>query len=94
MNLDMQQELSTKLVCPNPFQPNGIEFELSENALVTVTILDESGHDVETLLENQYCTAGKQVIPFDRSKYATRGHAYQVIADIDGSKVVETKRLG
>ena len=89
----MQKELSSKLIYPNPFLPSGIEFELLESAMVTVRILDESGNEMATLVENKHCKAGKQVVPFDHSKYDSGSHAYQVIADMAGNKLVDTKRM-
>jgi hypothetical protein len=44
---------------PNPFNPETtINFELSEEAVVTLTVYDLTGQVVRTLVSGQYMTAG------------------------------------
>jgi hypothetical protein len=54
----MVQEFSTRLFYPNPFNPQGIEFDLPEDADVTIEIFTEEGKRVSNLVEKRTFTSG------------------------------------
>jgi hypothetical protein len=85
--------LSSRLIYPNPFQPTGIEFELSDDAVVTVKILDETGMDVETLMERQRCSAGKHVVSINPEKDTTKQFWYHIEVVLAGKISVDTRQI-
>ena len=89
----MDFNLTSKLLYPNPFQPTGIEFELPEEACVTVEILDNSGLSVETLMEHKHCSTGKISIAKDLVNYLNDKHCYKISAEIGGKIFIETKLI-
>ena len=89
----MPKEISSRLQYPNPFTPVGIEFEIPAVCLVTVKILDQTGQEVRSLVENKQFESGKHLIPFDLSNYSNGTYLYQLSLEIAGKIVVETKNI-
>ena len=89
----MNNNISSRLYYPNPFQPTGIEFTLEEDAQVTVKILDGSGKDVETLIDCQPYPPGDHVVQFDTAKYKTGEYWYQISAKIGDRIFNEAKEI-
>ncbi|MBA4312225.1 MAG: hypothetical protein C0417_06315 [Chlorobiaceae bacterium] len=89
----MTDNISSRLIYPNPFQPTGIEFELLEAAVVTVKILDETGQVVETLMNHNNCNAGEQIIPIDHAKYSNGKFLYQISVEAGGKSFVDTRQI-
>jgi hypothetical protein len=85
--------ISSRLVYPNPFQPTGIEFELLEDAVVTVKILDEMGQVVEVLIDHDNFSAGKQMILIDHKKYSNGKFLYQISVETGGKSFVDTRQI-
>jgi hypothetical protein len=85
--------ISSRLIYPNPFQPTGIEFELLEAAIVTVKILDETGQVIETLVDHNNCIAGKQMIPINHAKYSNGKFLYQISVETGGRNFVDTRQI-
>jgi hypothetical protein len=89
----MPDEITSRLVYPNPFQPTGIEFELQADSIVTVKIINDTGKDVETLIDHQRRSAGKQVVSFDAAKYKTGQFWYSVSIEAGGKTFVESREI-
>lgn len=89
----MSREIVSRLQYPNPFTPVGIEFELPEPGNVTVKILDGSGHEVKTLVENEQFESGKHLIATEISKFTDGNYVYQLLVEVKGKKIVETKKI-
>jgi hypothetical protein len=89
----VSNSVSSRLYYPNPFQPTGIEFTLEEDGIVTVTITDSSGKDVETLIDRQPRLAGKHLVPFDPEKYKAGEYWYQIAIEIGEKILTETRKL-
>ena len=89
----MAKEIVSRLRYPNPFTPVGIEFELPEPGSVTVKILDETGVEVQTLVENKQFKSGKHLIPTELSKFAGGSYVYQLFVEVNGEKIIETKKI-
>jgi len=92
-NLFVTDNITSRLIYPNPFQPTGIEFELLEAAVVTVKILDETGQVVETLKDHNNCGTGKQMIPINHAKYSNGKYLYQISVELGGKSFVDTRQI-
>jgi hypothetical protein len=86
-------EITSRLVYPNPFQPTGIEFELYSDAIVTLKILDSEGREAELLLDKKRQSAGRHIVSFDAAKYKTGQYWYEISIEADGKTVVETREI-
>ena len=71
----MKPEIKTKLLYPDPFQPAGVEFELPEAAVVTVTLVGSNGTILRTLTDSAQLSAGTHVVEFE-SHSAQRDACY------------------
>jgi hypothetical protein len=89
----MLKDIQAHLLYPNPFTPFGIEFELTEAGFVTTKILDEKGEEVETVIEHKQFESGKHWIPVEFTKFAKGNHYYQMLVEIKGEKILETKKI-
>lgn len=66
---------------PNPFNPvTTIEFNLPEDALVTLTVYNILGQEVAVLLNNEVIEEGTQSIMFDASGLASGIYLYKISA--------------
>jgi hypothetical protein len=67
---------------PNPFNPTTtIEFELPEDAMVTLKIYNLLGQEVETLINQEELYEGTNEVPFDASRYASGVYYYRLIVN-------------
>ena len=67
---------------PNPFNPTTtIQFELPEEALVTLKVYDLVGREVATLLDHEDLEEGLQEIDFDGGGVASGVYFYRIVAD-------------
>lgn len=87
-------ELRSKLIYPNPFKPVGIEFVLPQDAVVSLTIIDETGQDVRSILHKQQFKAGEHKFLVDLGKCVGKKYVYRLVAEINKREHVETKRIG
>ncbi len=73
---------------PNPFNPTTtIQFELSDNAMVTIVVYDVLGRRVAVLAENELYTYGTNEIPFDAHGLASGVYFYRIVtADIQNAE--------
>ena len=89
----MSNDVRSRLHFPNPFAPTGIEFELSEPGLVTLAILDETGQHVRTIVENKRFDQGKHQVLAELKEFTGRNHVYQMVVEMKGERVIETKNI-
>jgi hypothetical protein len=87
-------ELKSKLIYPNPFKPVGIEFELPEAAIISLTIIDEKGKDVGMVIDNKQYKAGRHQYLIDLSDNVGKKYVYRLVAKGQRGEFVETKRIG
>lgn len=87
-------ELKSKLIYPNPFKPVGIEFELPDDAIVSLTIIDETGKDVGVIINNKQYKAGRHEFFADLSNNVGKQYIYRLVAKSKGREHAETKRIG
>ena len=71
----------------------GIEFELPEDAAVTLKIYDSKGKEVKKLVENEEYKVGKHVVPALMNAYLGGGFMYRFVARSNGNEYAETKRI-
>ncbi len=78
---DDQNPVSYKLEqnYPNPFNPTTtIEFNLSQDAFVTLTVYNILGQEVMTLLNHEQVTGGDNEVSFDGSRLASGVYYYRL----------------
>jgi hypothetical protein len=89
----VNNNISSRLFYPNPFQPTGIEFTLEETAIVTVKIIDGSGKEIETLIDHLPFLPGEHVVQYDPEKFKTGKYWYQITVTIGEKNFIETKQI-
>ena len=89
----MKQQFSTRLSYPDPFKPVGIEFELPEDANVTVKIFDESGLEVNTVIRDEPYKAGKHFLNVNLKSSQAGVLSYRIIAVGTAATYSETRRI-
>lgn len=93
------REFSSRVFYPNPFIPAGIEFELPEDAQVSLVIFDDSGNEVKTLMEKQRFAAGSHQLSVDLPDAGGGKYFYRLSAEYGtegasaGRNYVDVKRL-
>ena len=88
--------LTSRVVYPNPFIPAGIEFEIAEEANVSLTIFDAAGNVVKTLLDRHAFPRGVHQLPVDLPDAGGGKYLYRLTAAYSGGggkSFVEVKRL-
>ena len=67
---------------PNPFNPTTrIQFDLPEDAIVTLKIYNVLGQEVKSLFENNPMSQGIQTVQFNAQNLATGVYFYRIIAE-------------
>ncbi len=67
---------------PNPFNPTTtIEFNLKENALVTLKIYNILGQEVATLVNHEQMESGNQAVDFDATRLASGVYYYRLVVN-------------
>lgn len=89
----MEKELSSKIIYPDPFKPCGIEFELPENARVTLKIFDFSGEEVATLIDDREFRAGIHRVELNSTECMSGAYFYRLSAQSNGKDFTDTKKL-
>ena len=89
----MKHNLATRITYPSLFQPSGIEFDLQEAAVVTVTITNEAGTTLETPVNRQHYEKGTHAVAFALPTRQTGGIFYSITAEMAGEAVSERKKL-
>ena len=66
---------------PNPFNPTTtIQFDLPEQAFVTLKVYNLLGQEVATLVNHEQYTDGTQTVRFNARNLASGVYFYQIIA--------------
>ena len=96
-------EFASRLTYPNPFQPSGIDFDLPDEANVSLQVLDKTGHVVKTILDHQSYPFGTHHIEFfngqGKAELANSRSIednifyYRLSIEIDGRRYVDTKKI-
>jgi len=75
---------------PNPFNPiTKIKFEIPKTQLVNIVIYDILGREVKRLVNNEIKQAGRYVVEFDGTNYASGVYFYR----IEAGTFVQSKKM-
>ncbi len=85
--------LSSRIMYPGLFQPSGIEFDLPEAAVVTVTITDATGEIMLTPVNKQRYEKGTHEVVFTLPSKKNDGLFYRISAEMEGEILTERKKL-
>ncbi|MBI5475269.1 MAG: T9SS type A sorting domain-containing protein, partial [Ignavibacteriales bacterium] len=67
---------------PNPFNPTTtIQFDIPQEAMVTLKIYNLLGQEVATLINNELMTEGMQEVEFNASSFASGVYFYRLSAE-------------
>ena len=58
----MKEDIVTRLIYPDPFKPAGLEFILPAEAVVTVTVTNQEGELILTLLNDKKLPSGRHEV--------------------------------
>ena len=70
-----------------------IEFELPNDAFVTLQLFDSSGQEVYRVLQNALLKAGIHQVTFSREKIMHTPRLYRLTVESEGRVCVDVKRL-
>ena len=77
---------------PNPFNPTTtIEFNLNQDALVTVKVYNTIGQEIATLVNNEEFNEGENSIEFDASALSSGVYYYRLI--VNDGQFQEVKKM-
>ncbi|MEO8210155.1 MAG: zinc-dependent metalloprotease family protein [bacterium] len=78
---------------PNPFNPSTkINFDIPFNSNVTLKIMDITGREISTLVNNSY-NAGSYTVTFEPGNLASGIYFYNIVAEGDKGNFVMTKKM-
>ena len=83
----------SRLMYPHPFQPSGIEFEMSEEGIVSLELIDGSGAAMDTLIQEEMYSKGTYKIELPKKVNLPQTCYYRFTVQIGGQMLVETKPL-
>jgi len=86
-------EYKTRIRYPDPFQPCGLELELTEPSVVSIRIADDKGNELATLVNEEAYPAGKHSIDLDVSQYGPGNYFYRMTLQYGENILVETRKL-
>jgi hypothetical protein len=95
----MTKQPTSRLTYPNPFSPSGIDFELPDNAWVTLKIFNTTGREVATLIDNVLYSAGTHHVDFGSAPWDHRpseveeAYFYRLSVEQNGKNYVDTKKI-
>lgn len=79
---------------PNPFNPlTKIDYQMPFSGKVSLVIYDISGREIKNLINSQNIEAGYYTVPFDGSNLSSGVYFYRIIAETNGQKYVDTKKM-
>jgi hypothetical protein len=90
---------SSRLTYPNPFSPSGIDFDLPDNARVTLKIFDSTGREVANLIDGDSYVAGTHHIDLSPAQWSQgvvqlkEPFFYRLSIEFDGQNFVDTKQI-
>jgi hypothetical protein len=87
------ERMISRLIYPHPFQPSGIEFEMSEEGIVSLELIDGSGAKKDTLIQEEMYSRGTYKIELPKKVSLPQTCYYRFTVRIGGQTLVETKPL-
>jgi len=89
----VEKKFQTRLSYPDPFKPVGIEFELPEDATVTIQIFDNNGTAKLSLLEQTNMKTGVHMLECKIQDFDDGKHFYRINAISEKHEYNETRRI-
>jgi len=85
----------SRQILPTPLNPAwaAVEFELPLDADISLSIIDQSGQEVEAILDHRTYTAGTHTVEFPLARFRNGVHFYRLVAQSDETPYVDTKRI-
>ncbi|MBI3193801.1 MAG: T9SS type A sorting domain-containing protein [Ignavibacteriae bacterium] len=92
---DIPQSFVLHQAYPNPFNPTTtISFDLPEDAVVTLKVLDVLGREVATLANGEQYKAGNHEIEFNADFLISGMYFYRITAQgVDGKSFSDVKKM-
>lgn len=79
------------MVFPNPLSPSAIEFTASDTCVVTLTLYDERGNEVQTIFADRQYPPGTHRVPIEPLSLGAGRYLYRFTVVGAGGEVIETK---
>ncbi len=89
----MNDFIISRIIHPGVFTPTGIEFELSAEATVTITITDAADEVLATPLNRQTCRKGTHAVAFTLPPNPRGELFYRTVAEMAKETITEGKKL-
>jgi hypothetical protein len=96
-------EIFSRLTYPNPFNPSGLDFDLPDDARVTLQIFDHAGMEITTLVDSHFFPRGTHHIDFYTASGEVRWKPvvsteqgvffYRLSVEINGARHTDTKKI-
>lgn len=83
----------SRLVYPDLFKPVGIEFDLPEDATITLEVLNDSGDPILTVVDRQLYTRGKHIVQLGKIDQPHRVAFYRIVGTGVRESFKEVKKL-
>ncbi len=89
----MENEIKAKLMYPDPTKPAGLEFELPEDATVTIEIFNESGNSVQKVFSQTPMKAGIQLLEFNKLGLKDGEYLIRILTVMGSKEYRMTKKI-
>lgn len=89
----MNKVLTSRIIYPGLFHPTGIEFDLSADAIVSITITSPIGEIFTMLVNKRPYSKGTHEVLFTAPPKETGELYYQIVAEFADETVTERKKL-
>jgi hypothetical protein len=86
-----REQMTWRFIYPDPFQPSGIEFEMSEEGIVSLALIDGSGATIDALVHEETYSRGTHTIELPSKSSLPQTCYCRFTVQIGGMTVVETK---
>ncbi|MBI3194037.1 MAG: T9SS type A sorting domain-containing protein [Ignavibacteriae bacterium] len=89
----MQNEITLRPYYPNPFKPAGIEFELPEQAEITLEVFDKNGKPHKTIYEKETMINGTHKLDLNSFHLDEGEYTLRLSANIFGKEFRTAKNI-
>jgi hypothetical protein len=86
-----REQMIWRFIYPSPFLPSGIEFEMSEEGIVSIDLIDGSGATIIALVHEEKYSRGTYRIELPNKAGLPLPCYYRLTVKVDETTVVETK---
>lgn len=89
----MTSDLHVNLLYPDPFRPAGLEFNLPEAAVVSVTLTDAEGNAISSPYDRIRLPAGRHALSFSHDPTGGRARYANLFVELPGETLRVVKPL-